>query len=65
MAKRLCWLGLQDAARKRRKPSQNSCKWAGTIVSSDGDVVTKSVTQERLDKLKEKLRWIAKQGGIK
>ena len=64
VAKRLCWLGLQDAARKRRRPSQNPGAWAGTVVSSDKYVVTKSVTQERWDKTKEKFRWIAKQGGI-
>ena len=64
VAKRLCWLGLQDAARKRRRLSQNPGTWVGTVVLSNGDVVTKSVTQERWDKTKEKLRWIAKQGGI-
>ena len=64
VAKRLCWLGFQDAARKRRRPSRNPGAWAGTVVSSDGDVVTKNMTQERWDKTKEKLLWIAKQGGI-
>ena len=46
VAKRLCCLGLQDPARKRRKPSQNPGAWAGTVVSSDGGVVTKIVIQE-------------------
>ena len=34
------------------------------MVSSDKDMVTKSSTQEQWNKTKEKLRWIAKQGGI-
>ena len=33
-------------------------------MSSDGDIVTKSVTQERWNKTRDKIRWIAKQGGI-
>ena len=64
VVKRLCWLGLQDAARKRRRPSQNPGAWAGKFVSSNGDIIAKSVMQERWDKTKEKLRWIAKQRGI-
>ena len=50
-AKKLCWLGIQDAARKRRKPSKCPGSWAGATVKSDGPVVTKGVTQERLDKV--------------
>ena len=35
----LNWLGLQDAARKRRPPSQEPGAWAGSIVHSSGDQV--------------------------
>ena len=50
-AKKLCWLGIQDAARKRRKPSKCPGAWAGATVESDGPAVTKGVTQERWDKV--------------
>eukprot|EP00536_Pseudo-nitzschia_multiseries_P012136 jgi/Psemu1/31033/gm1.31033_g len=31
MAKGLCWLGLQDSARKQRSPHQEPGAWAGTL----------------------------------
>ena len=37
IAKGCAWLGLQDAARKRREPSQTPGAWAGATVSTDGD----------------------------
>ena len=64
MAKGLCWLGLQDAARKRRSPSKDPGAWAGATVSTEGGVVTKGVTQARWDKVKERVRWVAKQIGL-
>ena len=64
MAKGLSFLGLQDAARKRRKPSQTPGAWAGATVSSNGDVVRKGVTKERWEKVKLKVRWIADQIGL-
>jgi hypothetical protein len=36
MAKGLCFLGLQDAARKRREPSRRPGAWAGVTVMTDG-----------------------------
>ena len=51
IAKGLSWLGLQDAARKRRRASQRPGAWAGSIISSDTGKVTKSVTQERWEKI--------------
>ena len=63
MAKGLAFLGLQDAARKRRMPSQTPGAWAGATVSSDGTVVRKGVTKERWEKLKMKVRWIASEIG--
>ena len=35
VAKGLCWLGLQDAARKRRRCSQRPGAWAGCVVATD------------------------------
>ena len=64
MGKGLSFLGLQDAARKRRKPSQTPGAWAGATVSSKGDVVRKGVTKERWQKVKLRVRWIADQMGL-
>ena len=64
MAKGLAWLGLQDAARKRRMPSQRPGAWAGATVSSDGSVVCKGVTKERWEKVQLRIRWLAKQIGL-
>ena len=64
MAKELCWLGLQDAARKRQQSTQRPGAWSGAVISSDDGKVTKSVTQERWEKVQSKIRWIAKEIGI-
>ena len=64
MAKGLCWLGLQDAARKRRSPSRDPGAWAGATVSTERGVETKGVTQARWNKVKDRVRWIAKQIGM-
>jgi hypothetical protein len=61
MAKGLCFLGLQDAARKRREPSQRPGDWAGATVMTDGKTVCKGVTKECWVKLQSKIRWIGKQ----
>jgi hypothetical protein len=63
-AKTLGYLGLQDAARKRRPQSQRPEAWAGATIASDGEVVTKGVTQEHWEKLQYKIRWIANQIGL-
>ena len=65
MAKGLAWLGLQDAARKRRSPSKEPGAWAGATVCSNNGVVTKGVTQERWDKVRARVRWIAQQVGLR
>jgi hypothetical protein len=41
------WLGLQDAAQKRRDPSGTPGPWAVSVIHSDEDAVTITVTQER------------------
>ena len=64
MAKVLCWLGLQDATRKRRRSTQRPGAWSGAVVSLDNGKVTKAVTQERWEKVQSKIRWIAKEIGV-
>jgi hypothetical protein len=44
------YLGIQDAARKRRPPSSTPGSWAGTVHRASEDNVTKTVTQEKWDK---------------
>ena len=42
----LCYLGLQDAARKRTNPSMSPGEWAGTMVNSEGGRVKVVVSKE-------------------
>eukprot|EP00536_Pseudo-nitzschia_multiseries_P008909 jgi/Psemu1/21777/gm1.21777_g len=59
MAKGLCWLDLQDAAHKRRCPSQEPGSWVGATVSTGR--VCKGVTKDRWSKLQDQIQWIALQ----
>jgi hypothetical protein len=52
-------LGLQDAARKRREPSQTPGAWAGSIVNTSDGFVSVSILQERWDKTKGIIQWIS------
>ena len=52
MAKGALYFGLQDAARKRRPPSQTPGAWAGAVVETTGDAVFKTVSEERWNKTK-------------
>jgi hypothetical protein len=46
LAKLRAYVGLQDAARKRRQPSQEPASWAGVVVHSrPGEPVYKLITQ--------------------
>ena len=65
MAKGLVFLGLQDAAQKRRMLSQIQGAWAGATVSLDRSVVRKGVTKERWEEVKSKIRWIANEFGLR
>jgi hypothetical protein len=57
LAKLRAFLGLQDAARKRREPSQEPGPWAGVVVHSrPGEPVYKLITQSRWDKAKRILK---------
>ena len=57
----LNWLGLQDAARKRRPPSQEPGAWAGSIVHTSSDQVEILVSKERWLKAKGMLSWMQEQ----
>jgi len=57
---KLNYLGLQDAARKRRDPSQQPGPWAGSVVGIEDGMVYVTVTQERWDKAKMMVKWICK-----
>ena len=50
VASRLQYLGIQDAPRKRRPPSQSPGAWAGGVLSTKDCKVTKCVTQEKWEK---------------
>jgi hypothetical protein len=54
----MAWLGIQDAPRKRRDPCQTPGPWAGSIVHTEGGVITVSVSQECWDKARAILSWI-------
>jgi hypothetical protein len=60
VAKTCSWLGLQDAARKRREPSTEPGAWAGTVMWGTEVDVKNMVTQERWEKTKSKLNWIVR-----
>ena len=51
---RIQWLGMQDAPRKFRPPSQTQAgAWTGTIFKIDQNLISKSVTQEKWEKGKD------------
>jgi hypothetical protein len=50
VASRLQYLGIQDAPRKRRAPSQTPGAWAGAVFATKDGKVTKSISQEKWDK---------------
>jgi hypothetical protein len=52
VASRLQYLGIQDAPRKRRPPSQTPGAWAGAVFSTQELRVEKSVSQAKWDKAK-------------
>jgi hypothetical protein len=49
VAKSAAWLGLQDAARKRRPPSQRPGPWAGCVAYVGKDYVKKVCHTETLE----------------
>lgn len=64
VAKLCSFYGLQDAPRKLREPSQEPGAWAGSVVSTTNEVVTKFVTKDRWRKTQGCIRWLAKKVGV-
>ena len=61
LATRESYLGIQDAARKRRPPSQNAGAWAGSIVKTNNKEVGVLVSEERWGKTRKLIRkWLDK-----
>jgi hypothetical protein len=59
IATREAYLGIQDAARKRRPPSQNAGAWAGSIVWTNKSEVGVLVSEERWLKTRRIVRkWL-------
>jgi hypothetical protein len=62
VATRLCFLGIQFAARKTRPPSRSPGPWAGAMVVTDAHGVGVKATQSKWDKtrqlLEQTLQWI-------
>lgn len=54
----LGFLGLQDAARKRRDPGQETGAWTGSVVWTSNNQLSVLTTQEKWDKTKSHLEWI-------
>jgi hypothetical protein len=57
----LNWLGLQDAARKRRPPMKEPGAWSGGIVHTCSDQVEVLVSKERWVKANDMLSWMQEQ----
>jgi len=62
VASKLNWLGIQDAARKRRDPCQDPGPWAGSVihVSTEG-TISVSVTQDCWNKTKLIVTWVVEE----
>ncbi len=58
VASRYNYLGLQDAARKRRAPSVTAGPWAGSTVHTHSNQVTVTVTVDRWEKAQRMIDWI-------
>ena len=61
-ASRVQFLGMQDAPRKFRPPSQDKAgAWTGTIFRIGQESITKSVSQEKWDKAREIVKSLLKE----
>ncbi len=57
-ASRLGYLGIQNASRKTRPPSQRPGAWAGIVAQVSADRITVSTSQEKWEKAQTMLRAI-------
>jgi hypothetical protein len=55
----LGFLGLQDAARKRRDPGEETGAWTGSVVWTSNGRVSAMTTQEKWIKTRTILQWIS------
>jgi hypothetical protein len=55
----LGFLGLQDAARKRRDPGEETGAWTGSVVWTSNGRVSAMTTQEKWAKTKQIIHWIS------
>lgn len=55
----LGYLGIQDAARKRRPPTQRPGAWAGSMVYLDKENVGVYISHDKWNKVKSHLDWIS------
>jgi hypothetical protein len=58
LGSRLQYLGIQDAPRKRRPPSQTPGAWAGGIFLSANGRITKSFSVEKWKRGQTMIRWL-------
>ncbi len=61
VASHINYLGLQDAPRKRREPSQEAGPWAGSVVHTTHGAVTVLISLERWLKVQSIIQWIQDQ----
>ena len=55
----LGFLGVQDAARKRRAPGEETGAWTGSVVWTSGGELSAMTTQEKWEKTQLCIHWIA------
>ena len=61
----LCYLGLQDASRKRTEVSTTPGEWAGTLVETSSDTPSKLVSHKKWMKGKEILARIVEEVAVR
>ena len=57
----ISYLGIQDAARKRRPPTTRPGAWAGSMVYIDNQHVGVYIDQNKWEKTKGHIKWIKEQ----
>jgi hypothetical protein len=57
----LTWLGIQDAPRKKQKASQRPGTWAGSVIHTDGGMVTILISDVKWNKNKKIIQSLKEQ----
>ena len=55
----LSYSGIQSAARKRREVSNDVGAWAGSVIKTGGEKVTKEVSLEKWIKAQDQVKWLS------